>query len=110
MHYRRVLRTGQPGPPGPLRVRGICRVEGCEQVTDAKGLGHGLYQRLLKNSEDIASPLRGARGKCSVEGCDRPSQAKGFCGAHYKRVLAMGDARWIRRRIQALTGTRDLTS
>jgi hypothetical protein len=63
MHYRRVLRTGQPGPPGPLRVRGICRVEGCEQVTDAKGLGHGLYQRLLKNSEDIASPLRGARGK-----------------------------------------------
>lgn len=90
MHYRRILRTGQPGPPGPLRVRGICKVEGCEQVTDAKGLCHGHYQRLARRGDVGAEPLRQRDRQCSVEGCGRPHKAKGLCAAHYKRVLKHG--------------------
>lgn len=91
MHYRRVLKTGDPGPPGPLRVRGTCSAPDCEQPVDAKGLCHGHYQRHLRGDPDIHTPLRGSRRECRVETCDRDVHAKGYCGAHYKRVLAHGD-------------------
>lgn len=92
MHYRRVLRTGSPGPPGPLRSRSTCKAENCDKDVDAKGLCHGHYQRLLRRSTlALESALRMTGRSCSVEDCDRPHRAKGFCGAHYKRVLAHGD-------------------
>lgn len=91
MHYRRVLRTGKPGPPGPLRSIGMCRVEVCDKPVGAKGLCHGHYQRLLRKVAQIETPLRGSLSSCQVHGCDRPIQAKGYCGAHYKRVQAHGD-------------------
>jgi len=91
MHYRRVLKTGDPGPSGPLRSRGRCKVEGCDQTVDAKGLCHGHYQRLLRANQEIETPLRGSFDTCRVEGCDRDVQAKGYCGAHYKRVISHGD-------------------
>jgi len=92
MHYRRVLRTGDPGPVGTLRDRGACDIDGCEKEVDAKGLCHGHYQRLLRRSAlALNTPLRQSGTLCSVTGCDRPHKAKGFCSAHYKRVLAHGD-------------------
>ncbi len=92
MHYRRVLRTGSPGPVGPLRERGECKIDGCSKEVDAKGLCHGHYQRLLRHSAlALDAPLREPGATCSVAGCDRPHKAKGFCAAHYKRVLAHGD-------------------
>lgn len=92
MHYRRVLKSGDPGPPGPLRSRGICKIEDCDNDVDARGLCHGHYQRVLRRSAQlINTPLRAQGLLCSVEGCDRPRHAKGFCGAHYKRVMARGD-------------------
>lgn len=91
MHYRRVLKTGDPGPAGPKRALAKCRVDGCGKELDAKGLCHGHYQRLLRGAEKIETPLRVGRSSCLVEVCDRPVQAKGYCGAHYKRVLAHGD-------------------
>ena len=92
MHYRRVLRTGSPGPPGPLWERGKCEVDGCEKEVDARSLCHGHYQRLLRHSAlALDVPLRQSGTCCSVVGCGRPHRAKGFCGARYKRVLAHGD-------------------
>ncbi len=91
MHYRRVLKTGSPGPPGPLRVRGTCRVGGCEEPVDAKGLCHGHYQRLLRHGSVDESPLRKGKSVCQVEDCERPAEKRGFCPAHYKRVLKHGD-------------------
>lgn len=92
MHYRRVLRNGDPGPPGPLRSRGICKVEDCNQEVDARGLCHGHYQRVLRKTRlALDAPLRSTGRLCSLETCDRPHSAKGFCGTHYKRVLAHGD-------------------
>lgn len=92
MHYRRVLRTGYPGPLGPLRERIACAIEDREMEVDAKALCHGHYQRLLRRSAlALEAPLREPGSSCSVAGCDRPHGAKGFCGAHYKRFLAHGD-------------------
>jgi len=93
MHYRRVLRTGDPGPPGTVRRRSICSAPDCEEVVDAKGLCHGHYQRLLRTGRRDVSPLREGGAMCSVEGCDRPHKAKGYCAAHYKRVLVHGHPR-----------------
>ncbi|MFZ0013355.1 MAG: HNH endonuclease [Acidimicrobiia bacterium] len=91
MHYRRVLKTGDPGPPGPLRSRGRCKVECCNENVDARGLCHGHYQRLLRANQEIQTALRGSFKECRIEGCDGDVQAKGYCGAHYKRILAHGD-------------------
>ena len=94
MHYRRVLRTGVPGPARPLRERGECEIDGCDKEVDAKGLCHGHYQRLLRRSAlALDAPLRQSGALCSVADCDRPHKARGFCSTHYKRVLAHGDPR-----------------
>jgi HNH endonuclease len=91
MHYRRVLRTGDPEPPGPLRNRGICKADSCEEVVDAKGLCHGHYQRVLRKSRlPLNSPLRKGRTMCQVTTCDRDAERRGYCQAHYKRVLKHG--------------------
>jgi len=91
MHYRRVLRTGTPGPPGPLRSRGTCKAENCDKEVDAKGFCHGHYQRLLRRSAlALESPLRTTGRLCSVEDCGGQHKANGYCAAHYKRVLKHG--------------------
>ncbi len=90
MHYKRVLRTGSAGPPGALRKRGVCRVDGCEKPHDADGLCHGHYQRQKRIGALDETPLRKPGRKCSVAGCDRPHKARGYCAAHYKRVLVHG--------------------
>ena len=91
MHYRRVLKTGEPGPPGPMRSRGICKADTCEEKVDAKGLCHGHYQRVLRKSRlPLESPLRKGRTMCQVPTCDRDAERRGYCPAHYKRVLKHG--------------------
>lgn len=93
MHYRRVLRSGEPGPPGELRTRGVCALDGCEEPHDAAGLCHGHYQRLLRTGSVGEDPLRRSGRLCSVAGCGRPHKARGYCAAHYKRVLEHGHPR-----------------
>ena len=92
MHYRRVLRSGDPGPTGPIsREKSTCRASDCDQDAEAWGFCHGHYQRLLRNGAVGEEPLRKPVRLCSVVDCPRPHQSKGFCAAHYKRVLATGD-------------------
>lgn len=93
MHYRRVLRSGNAGPPGPLQVRGVCEGDDCDAPHDAHGYCHGHYQRLQRNGQADETPLRKGSPMCQVEGCDRPHKARGYCSAHYRRVLATGDPR-----------------
>lgn len=93
MHYRRALRTGDPGPPGPLRVRGVCIAPACDEPVDARDLCHGHYQRLDRHGEVDLSPLRKGKSMCKVETCDRDAVTKGYCRAHYRRVLKHGHPR-----------------
>ena len=94
MHYRRLLRTGELGPPGPVRQGSPeCQAPDCDHIAEAKGYCHGHFQRLLKSTEGRVdeSPLRSLGRLCSVVGCDRPHKSKGYCAAHYKRFLVHGD-------------------
>ena len=88
MHYRRVLRTGDPGPTGP-RQRGTCEAPACEKPVDAKGLCHGHYQRVQRRGNRNVSPLRRGGTMCSVEGCDRPAKARGFVQLTTRGSLSM---------------------
>lgn len=90
MHYRRVLKHGDPGPPGTVRVRGTCIAPDCDQPVDAKGLCHGHFQRLDRHGVVDLSPLRKGKDMCKVETCDRDAERRGYCQAHYKRVLKHG--------------------
>lgn len=90
MHYRRVLKNGDPGPPGTVRVRGTCSAPDCEQPTDAKDLCHGHFQRLDRHGIVDLSPLRKGKKMCKVESCDRDAERRGYCKTHYNRVLRHG--------------------
>ena len=92
MHYRRVLRTGDPGAAQPRGERVIvCKALDCDQPAEAKGYCHGHYLRFLRTGTIDESPLRTPGRLCSVDDCDRPHKAKGYCATHYKRFLATGD-------------------
>lgn len=91
MHYRRVLKTGAPGPPDSVREKGTCVAPDCEGPVDAKELCHGHFQRLDRHGVIDLSPLRKGRQMCKVELCDRSAETRGYCQAHYKRVQKHGD-------------------
>lgn len=93
MHYRRVLKGGDPGQPGALRVRGPCSAPDCEKPVDAKGLCHGHYQRWQRHGVVDLSPLRKGKTMCEVETCARIAERRGYCQAHYKRTLKHGHPR-----------------
>lgn len=67
MHDRRVLRGGDPGPPGPLRVRGVRAAPDCDEPVDAKDLCHGHYQRLDRHGAIDLSPLRKGKSMCKAK-------------------------------------------
>ncbi len=93
MHYRRVLKTGDPGPPETVRVRGTCTAPDCNEPVDAKGICHGHFQRLDRHGVLDLSPLRDGKELCKVEECERTAVTRGYCKAHYARVLKHGHPR-----------------
>lgn len=108
MHYRRVLRSGDAGPPvSYAEVRATCKAPDCEHDAEAKGYCHGHYLRLQRTGKADESPLRMPGRLCSVEHCGRPHKALGYCSAHYRRFLTHGDPQ-AERPIRESDGTGSL--
>jgi len=96
IHYRRLLRNGDPDVVKTKPGQKTCAVHGCRKKVDARGLCHGHYQRLMRGSElTDEAPLsrRKFDPKCSVESCGRPTSAKGLCKTHLTRLQKYGDVR-----------------
>jgi len=96
MHYRRLLRNGDPKTLKRTPGQKTCSVHGCRKNADARGLCHGHYQRLMRGSElpgDVPLSRRKFDPVCTVESCGRPTSAKGLCKTHLTRVQKFGDVR-----------------
>lgn len=99
-HYKRMLRTGEPGPPIKPRQPppDECIVEGCTRGASGPGCGRGYcgshYARWRKTGDPGSGELRHwdpAPETCTVDGCDEVPHARGLCGTHHARWLKSGD-------------------
>ena len=66
----------------------------CPNISEAKGLCHGHFLRLLRKG-DRPTELLSTRQRilCSVPDCDRLAHAIGICPTHYRRLANRGDLR-----------------
>lgn len=106
-HYKRIRKTGEPGPPIVRRYQPEdpddqqCRVEGCERTRRRLGYCVMHYTRVRATGDPgPAEPLRldgdlrdaaAHSWLCSVEGCERRHYARGFCNLHWRRFKKTGD-------------------
>lgn len=99
-HYKRVLKTGSPGPPIKEQHRRPeeCIVGGCTRDANGSGCGHGYcashYARWRKTGDPGPGEIRDwqlALGSCSVEDCESSPHARGLCSMHHARWLKHGD-------------------
>lgn len=130
MHYKRVLRHGDPMPEVPARGEAppvSCAVPSCDHPAEAGGWCHGHYLRWIRTGDvHPQRPLmrRTQPETCTVDGCDRRCHSRGLCKAHHKRLTTTGSIRAdepIRtvtgdgcishgyRKVAAPPGERDLT-
>ena len=65
----------------------ICKVDGCEFESLAKGYCSAHYARSRRGKMELSIPVKviTARGKCSINGCERQGYAGGLCNPHYQR-------------------------
>lgn len=99
-HYKRVLKTGSPGPPIKEQHRRPeeCIVDGCTRDANGPGCGHGYcashYARWRKTGEAGPGEIRDwqlAPEVCDVWGCEAAPHARGLCSMHHARWLKNGD-------------------
>lgn len=72
----------------PLRVRGVCSVEGCGLPHAAKGYCDGHFRQSRRGQiTPLNSKSKSGRDKalCTFRGCRFPHLAKGLCNAHYQQ-------------------------
>lgn len=99
MHYKRVLRHGDPMPEVPARGEAppvSCAVPSCDHPAEARGWCHGHYLRWIRTGDvHPQRPLmrRTQPETCTVDGCDRRCHSRGLCKAHHKRLTTTGSIR-----------------
>jgi len=101
MHYRRVLRNGDPHTvkyPGLLGPR-RCAVDECERAYLRNGLCAMHWGRLLRNGDPLATRRlpNGVHTMCTVDECGRTDVAAfGLCVKHYTRLSKYGSVNVVK--------------
>jgi len=60
----------------------ICKIDGCENITQSRGWCGKHYMRWYTHGEPNKTMLPRDR-ECSIKGCHKKHVAKGLCGNHY---------------------------
>lgn len=95
MHYKRILRAGEPGEPTPRIIKGavapLCTVTGCDKQSAARGWCSMHYARWRKHGDPNYMRPKPTQSVCSIQGCDKPAEARGWCDTHWMRWNRWGD-------------------
>lgn len=93
MHYRRVLRDGDPLPPRSRHKPGEpgrCSVDDCPRPLKARGWCGTHYRRWSKYGDPLHVEQEWTpKGTlCRYEGCEKPRHGggRGYCHTHYQRL------------------------
>lgn len=65
----------------------ICSVDGCDKVSQTRGLCGAHYHRLKRYGDPEGKPLVTEKviPPCLVDGCDKLAEKRGYCTSHYER-------------------------
>ena len=105
LHYRRWIKSGDPGPLTALRApngtnkNSTCAVEGCNKTPVGRGLCSMHHRRLLTNGNPgpAESSVTEPHDRiCIVDGCTSTWSARQMCEVHYRRYMSNGDPTVIR--------------
>jgi hypothetical protein len=95
MHYRRVGKTGTPGPGGLLRrvPLGVCTVEDCAKTCRSSGSLYCEmhYCRLRRTGTLTSTRLFPYPEACLAEGCSKKPNSHGYCSMHATRIERHGN-------------------
>src|SRR5699024_5595444 len=93
MHYKRFMKTGDPGEVEPRRGGKECSVDGCNKEYVASGYCGMHYQRWRSTGKPgEATPKRIAdQGDCQIDRCEQKARARFRCEKHLKRVYDFGE-------------------
>lgn len=101
LHYHRVRKTGEPGPPDALRVpaNSTCKAPGCDRRARGQGWCMSHYDRWRRTGDPLTPLLlRSSRdGTCEVDDCDGLILARRMCSRHYDLCKKYGDPNKRRR-------------
>jgi hypothetical protein len=87
MHYKRVKKTGAPGPATTIK-RTSCSVVGCPEKHAGLGFCNTHWTRFKTTGEIPTTPIRRygeVKPPCARQFCTIPSDTKGLCVRHYGR-------------------------
>lgn len=68
------------------KLRGPCRIEGCDATAKHWDLCQLHYGRLMRKGDAEWQPPAFQKPTCQIEGCERDAAAKGLCRRHYYRL------------------------
>jgi len=93
MHYKRFMKTGDPGEVEPRRGGKECSVDGCNKEYVASGYCGMHYQRWRSTGNPgEATPKRIAdQGDCQIDRCEQKARARFLCEKHLKRFYDFGE-------------------
>lgn len=90
-HHRQGLADGTL-PRERAATRAPCTVEGCGEISNAKGMCGVHYSRWREHGDPNWEPIQ--REICTIDGCGRPHAARGWCYRHWECWKVHGDPLW----------------